>query len=601
MLDPNYLLRVSEGAEQIAEELHSDIVNRIVERMMIRIGRGDDYLLTALDKWQIETVQQAGVLLEDIQKEIAKATRRQQSEIAEAMEEAGVKALEYDHKLYQDVGLSPEPLTQSPHLIRLMQRNYEATMGEWRNFTRTTAFETQKIFITQMDRAYHLVSTGALSYTEAVKEVLDTIVSEGVYVLYPSGHKDTIETATLRAVRTGISQATGQIQEARMDEMDVDLVITSSHLGARPDHQEWQGKIFSRSGSHEKYPNFKASTGYGTGAGLCGWNCRHSFGPYFEGMDNPYKQFDSKENQEQYEKEQHQRALERHIRDTKREVMGIKTAIDNCQDGDLKEKLKSMYQQKAALLEKQNDAYHTYCGNNDLKPLEDRLQIAKWDRKQAAAARGAAKKHRTEMQDAKKTKEQSAPGDYSEYRVVSCDGKRVTLGNIINLERKVATLPEKARESLEDITFYINSDMGGGYWHRRKRIYLPPNVREREFYHEVGHRLEVTLFRQEDVDRLKHKLVQGLGKDDILVKEAVDSSGNKNEIFVLSGPGFIRDYQGRLYVGAIDEALNEDGSINIDALGEIISVAVESYFMTPKAMKKNFAEMYRLVEEALYG
>ena len=31
------------------------------------------------------------------------------------------------------------------------------------------------------------------------------------------------------------------------------------------------------------YPDFAASTGYGTGAGLCGWNCRHSFGPYVEG------------------------------------------------------------------------------------------------------------------------------------------------------------------------------------------------------------------------------------------------------------------------------------------------------------------------------
>ncbi len=31
------------------------------------------------------------------------------------------------------------------------------------------------------------------------------------------------------------------------------------------------------------YPDFVASTGYGTGAGLCGWNCRHSFGPYVEG------------------------------------------------------------------------------------------------------------------------------------------------------------------------------------------------------------------------------------------------------------------------------------------------------------------------------
>ena len=49
------------------------------------------------------------------------------------------------------------------------------------------------------------------------------------------------------------------------------------------EHAKWQGKINSRSGNDPKYPDFKKSTGYGTGAGLCGWNCRHTFGPYIEG------------------------------------------------------------------------------------------------------------------------------------------------------------------------------------------------------------------------------------------------------------------------------------------------------------------------------
>ena len=328
MLEPEYLLHISEGAEDVAEKLHSEIIKRIVNRIMLRIGRGEDYLLTATDKWQIENLQQAGYLLEDIQQEIAKATKLQQEEIAEAMEDAGVKALEYDDKIYRDVGLSPTPLTQSPELIRLMQRNYEATLHEWTNFTRTMADEAQRLFINQLDMAYTPVSTGALSYTQAVKEVMNNIVSDGVVVNYPSGHSDTIETATLRAVRTGVSQATAQIQTSRMDEMEVDLVITSSHLGARPSHQVWQGKVFSRSG-RGKYPPFEESTGYKTVTGLCGANCRHSFSPYFEGMDNPFEQYDSEENRIQYEKEQRQRQLERRIRKTKREVIGLKEGVDS--------------------------------------------------------------------------------------------------------------------------------------------------------------------------------------------------------------------------------------------------------------------------------
>ena len=392
MLSPDYLLHISEGAEDIAEQLHSEIVKRIVNRIMLRIGRGEDYLLTATDKWAIENLQQAGYLLEDIQKEIAKSTKLQQSEIAEAMEDAGVKALDYDDKIYQQVGLSPTALPQSPELVRLMQRNYDATMGEWTNFTRTTAEQSQRMFLSELDRAYTLVSTGALSYTEAVREIVNRIVSDGVKVIYPTGHEDTVETATLRAVRTGISQATGQIQIARMDEMGVDLVITSSHLGARPSHQIWQGQVFSRSGRSE-YPPFEQSTGYGTVSGLCGANCRHSFSPYFEGMDNPFEQYDSEENLKAYEKQQYQRTLERRIRKSKREVMGLKESVDNCKDDKLKFDLDMDYQRKSALLAKQNKAYREYCERNNLKPLSDRIQIAKWDREQAASARGAAQRY----------------------------------------------------------------------------------------------------------------------------------------------------------------------------------------------------------------
>lgn len=390
MLDPNYLLHVSEGAEEIAEKLHADIVKRIINRMMLRIGRGEYYLLTAQDKWQIENLQQAGYLLEDIQQEIANATKLQQSEIAEAMEEAGVKALDYDDKIYQSVGLSPTPLTQSPELIRLMQRNYNATLGEWRNFTRTTADQAQRLFLSELDRAYNLVSTGALSYTQAVQEIINNIVSDGVTVTYPTGHTDTIETATLRAVRTGVSQATSQIQMARADEMGVDKFIISSHLGARPSHQVWQGKVFTL---EELRSTDDGMPALGTATGLSGINCRHSVSPWFDNMDNPFEQYDSEENRKQYEKEQYQRTLERRIRKTKREVMGLKESVDNCKDDKAKFALDMDYQRKSALLAKQNKAYHDYCERNNLRPLSDRIQITRFDRQQAAAARGAAQRY----------------------------------------------------------------------------------------------------------------------------------------------------------------------------------------------------------------
>ena len=396
MLTPSYLLQATEPAEEIAEKLHIDILNRIVERILIRFRNQEDYILTALDKWQIETLQQAGFLLEDIQKEIAAATPYMQTEIAEAMEDAGVKALAYDDKIYRDMGLDPVPLVQSPYMIQLMQDTFERTAGEWVNFTKISKRAAHSLFVNACDTAYMQAMSGAISPAQAYLEALETAVKGGVYVQYPGGRRDTIETATARAVRTGISQASGRIQLARMDEYGIDLVIVSSHLGARPDHYVWQGKIYSRSGGGE-YPDFVESTKYGSVTGLCGANCRHNFSPYFEGMKNPFQEYDSEENQKQYELEQRQRTLERRIRETKRETMGWKTSMDREDDPLKKAQLEEKYRQKAALLKKQNAAYNDFCESTGQKKRHDRIQIAKWDRKQAAQARAAAKKYGTDF------------------------------------------------------------------------------------------------------------------------------------------------------------------------------------------------------------
>lgn len=399
MLDPRYLQHIADGAEEIASQLHTYIIRQIIDRMMIRIGRGDDYLLTSSDRWRIQILQDAGYLLEDITVELSKITKRQEKEIKAAMEEAGVKALEYDHKIYEAAGLSPTPLTQSPQLIRLMERNMTATMGEWENYTRTTAEAAQRLFINECDSAYQLVSSGAVSYTQAVKEAVNNVVSGGVIVQYPSGHKDTIETATARAVRTGVAQATGDISIKRMEEMDWDIILVSAHIGARTgdggqnpgNHLWWQGQFYSRTGSDRRFPPF-SQTGYGTGEGLCGWNCRHSFGSG-DGINNPYKDIQTADNYKVEQLEKRQRTLERRIRKTKREVMGIQEAVDKCKDESAKFEMQLDLDRKSYLLQRQNKAYNEFCKENDLRTQQERLQIARWNREQAAKARGAARRY----------------------------------------------------------------------------------------------------------------------------------------------------------------------------------------------------------------
>lgn len=399
MLSPDYLKRIAEGSEDIASSLHSYILNRIIEAIMIRLGRGEKYILTSSDRWRIQILQDAGYLLQDITQEIARYTKLQREEVAAAMEEAGVKAMAYDKAVYEAAGISTEALERSPALVLILQRDYEATMGEWSNMTRTTAEAAQSLFISECDNAYHKVISGAVSYTQAVREAVDTVAQNGVIVRYPTGHRDTIETATARAVRTGISQASGDISMQRMKEQEWDIILVSAHIGARTgdgganpgNHLWWQGQFYSRTGQDKRFPPFSL-TGYGTGEGLGGWNCRHSFGPG-DGVNNPYKDIETEDNVRLEKLEQRQRALERRIRKIKQMVMGLQTAVDTCKDDTLRMELQEELDQKSYLLQRQNRAYNDFCQSNGLRPLADRLRIAKWGREQAARARGAAKRY----------------------------------------------------------------------------------------------------------------------------------------------------------------------------------------------------------------
>ena len=253
-----------------------------------------------------------------------------------------------------------------------------------------------------LDDAHFKVMTGAQSYTAAVKDAVNEIVENQTKVHYPSGHTDTIETAILRAVRTGVGQASGNMAMQGMIERDWDLIRTSAHIGARygdggenpSNHFWWQGKLFSRTGKTPGYLLFEEATGYGTGEGLCGWNCRHSFGPG-DPNHNPYADFDAEENKKVYDLSQKQRSAEARIRAVKLKVLGLREAIDGATDEAAKATLQDEYNKAALKLQKYNKAYTDFCESNNLMKLNDRISVAKWTRSEAAKATAAARKAKT--------------------------------------------------------------------------------------------------------------------------------------------------------------------------------------------------------------
>lgn len=398
MLTPQQILEIVDTLYPQIDELNTWIMADIIKRLMARLGRGKLYM-TATDDWQLQVYQSAGGHLDAVQQEIKHWTKATDAEVKRIFEDAGIKALAYDSNFYIEHGLAGIELAQSESMIRLLEDTYQRTAGTIHNFTRTTAEASQQQLIKVLDAAHFMVNSGAASYTQAVEEAVSSIVDTQTKVFYPSGHVDTIETAVLRAVRTGVAQAAGNMAVQGMEERDWDVVLVSAHIGARygdggknpGNHFWWQGKHYSRTGRTPDLPLFVESTGYGTGEGLCGWNCRHSFGPG-DIRHNPFAQFDAEENKKVYDLSQRQRTMESRIRRTKAKLVGLRTAIDAAQDAETKAALEDKYATTARLLERQNISYNQFCEDNSLKRLGERIQIAQWTREDARKSIAAVRK-----------------------------------------------------------------------------------------------------------------------------------------------------------------------------------------------------------------
>ena len=273
MLPPSYLDQMPDAFVQLWQQVEEQILQDVARR----IGKMNAVTPTA--NWQLWRYQQTEALRNDVVKLLAKYTGKSETAIRKLLLQAATEAMERP------------PFEENAALNNLLDAGARQTCGTWQNLTATTANTVTGAFERTLDAAWLKVSTGAFDYKTAVKQAVDSLADDMPMVTYPSGHKDSIEVAARRAVLTGVNQTTGKLQVARMDEMGCEFVETTAHGGARPSHAEWQGRRSHRRGAADykgrHYPDFEAATGYGTGAGLCGWNCRHTFFAVFPELGDP--------------------------------------------------------------------------------------------------------------------------------------------------------------------------------------------------------------------------------------------------------------------------------------------------------------------------
>ena len=285
MLPPSTLDRMPDAFVALWQGVEDEILKDIARRIA-KTGT-----ITETANWQLWRYQQTEALRSDVVKLLAKYSGKSDTAIRQLLLQAATEAMEREDAIYYHYGLEPTPFEESAALNNLLDAGARQTAGTWKNLTATTANTVTGQFERTLDAAWAKVSTGAFDYKTAVKQAVDSLADGMKFVTYPTGHKDSIEVAARRAILTGVNQTAGKLQVARADEMGVEFFETTAHGGARPSHAEWQGRQFHRGGAVDymgkHYPDFEAATGYGTGAGLCGWNCRHTFFSVFPELGDP--------------------------------------------------------------------------------------------------------------------------------------------------------------------------------------------------------------------------------------------------------------------------------------------------------------------------
>lgn len=122
------------------------------------------------------------------------------------------------------------------------------------------------------------IAAGTSGYDRALGKVINTMTASGLrWIDYDSGVHFGVNVAARRAVMTSFRQIQEKINEQTARELGTDSCEVSYHIGTRPSHQKWQGRVWTMQ-------QLMDVCGLGTVTGLHGANCYHDYNAFIPGV-----------------------------------------------------------------------------------------------------------------------------------------------------------------------------------------------------------------------------------------------------------------------------------------------------------------------------
>lgn len=288
MFTPTEIEALPSAMEQLYRSLQLNIMSDLTERLKTN---GEE--ITSAADWQINRLYELGVSKDEIDSLIQNTLDVSDDEIDRIYDEVVKSGYARNEELYTSKGKEYIPYAENKQLQQLVKAVKNQTKSEYRNITGSLGFAVRNadntlsftpladFYQRTLDNGLMQIASGAVDYNTVLKKAVKAMTDSGLRTVdYASGWSNRVDVAARRALMTGFNQVVAKVNEDNAEQLGTEYFEVSYHRGARPTHQVWQGRVYSKK-------ELETVCGLGTVTGLCGANCYHGYSPFIKGIDTP--------------------------------------------------------------------------------------------------------------------------------------------------------------------------------------------------------------------------------------------------------------------------------------------------------------------------
>lgn len=288
MFTPTEIEALPSAMEQLYRSLQLNIMSDLTERLK---ANGEE--ITSAADWQINRLYELGVSKDEIDSLIQSTLDVSDDEIDRIYDEVVKSGYARNEELYTSKGKEYIPYAENKQLQQLVKAVKNQTKSEYRNITGSLGFAMRNadntlsftpladFYQRSLDNGLMQIASGAVDYNTVLKKAVKAMTDSGLRTVdYASGWSNRVDVAVRRALMTGFNQVVAKVNEDNAEQLGTEYFEVSYHRGARPTHQVWQGRVYSKK-------ELETVCGLGTVTGLCGANCYHGYSPFIKGIDTP--------------------------------------------------------------------------------------------------------------------------------------------------------------------------------------------------------------------------------------------------------------------------------------------------------------------------